>query len=121
MSNSFLLYPVRVATHYFVAVAGGMTIGLILESTVGRLYSHTAAEPFVPCVAIPAFVLGLLVSDRVDRVRLASWTWTVGFDLAARCNSRTHSLLGSSLGAHQNSMGVRQVAAVPSPHLRQLQ
>jgi hypothetical protein len=45
MSNSFLLYPVRVATRYLVAVAGGMTIGLILESTIGRFYSHTIFEP----------------------------------------------------------------------------
>jgi hypothetical protein len=78
MSKSFLLYPVRITAHYLVAVIGGMSIGLILEGTVGRLYRHTAAEPFMPCIAITAFVLGLLVSDRIDRVQLASWTWTIG-------------------------------------------
>ena len=78
MSKSFLLYPVRLATHYFVAVAGGMSIGIILEGTVGRLYNHTAVEPFVPCIAITSLVLGLLVSNRIDRVQLASWTWTIG-------------------------------------------
>ncbi len=78
MSKSFLLYPVRVATHYCLAVAGGMTIGLILEGTVGRFYRHTILEPFVPCIAITAFALGALASYHLDRVRLASWTWTIG-------------------------------------------
>ena len=46
-------------------LAGGMSIGLILEGTVGRLYNHTAVEPFVPCIAITSLVLGLLVSNRI--------------------------------------------------------
>jgi hypothetical protein len=78
MSNSFLLYPVRVAAHYVVAVFGGMTIGLILEITVGRVYSHTVLEPFVPSIAITAFALGAAVSYHIDRVHLATWTWTIG-------------------------------------------
>jgi hypothetical protein len=92
MSKSFLLYPLRVAAHYIVAVAGGMTIGLIPEVTVGRLYSHSAVAPFVPCIAITAFVLGSLVSPRIDRVQLASWTWTIGLIwLLVAIRELTHS------------------------------
>jgi hypothetical protein len=92
MSTSFLLYPVRVVGHYVVAVVAGMTIGLILELTVGRLYAHTAAEPFMPCIAITAFVFGLLLSNRIDRSQLASWTWTIGLIwLLFAIRSLTHS------------------------------
>jgi len=78
MSRTFLLYPVRVFAHYVVAAVSGMTIGLVLEGTVGRVYARTIFEPYVPCIAITAFVFGLLVSYRIDRVHLASWTWTIG-------------------------------------------
>jgi hypothetical protein len=92
MSKSFLLYPVRVAGHYIVAVAGGMTIGLILEGTVGRFYSHTIFEPFAPCIAMTAFALGAVVSYHLDRVHLASWTWTIGLIwLLVAIRELTHS------------------------------
>jgi hypothetical protein len=72
-----LPWPVLLALHFFLAVAGGMLIGFLPEALVSRAYYNTGLEPYSPANAASALLLGYFVSYRL-RVRVAMWTWTIG-------------------------------------------
>jgi len=77
-NRRLLLWPVLLACHFFLAVAGGMLIGFFPEALIGRAYYNTGLEPYSPAVAVSALLLGYFVSLRLFSLRAATWTWLVG-------------------------------------------
>ena len=70
---------ISLIAHYFIAMAGGMIIGLLPELYLSYLYHGTVLESFAPAMALTALFWGYFISQRVFRARAASWTWAIGF------------------------------------------
>jgi len=71
-------WPVLLALHFLLAVAGGMLIGFLPEALLSKLYYNTGVEPYSPAIAIAAFILGYFVGLRFLSLRAATWTWVIG-------------------------------------------
>src|SRR5215467_181630 len=78
IQRRLLAWPMRVALHFLLAVAGSMLIGFLPEGLVSGLYYNSGIEPYSPVIAIVAFFLGYFLSFRVLGLRGAEWTWILG-------------------------------------------
>ena len=72
------IWPVSWIAHYFVAVAGGMTIGFLPEALVARMYYNTGLEPYSPMIAATAFLLGYFAAGFIFSGRAANFIWIIG-------------------------------------------
>lgn len=71
-------WPVLMACHFLLAVAGGTLIGFLPEALVSRVYYNTGLEPYSPAIAASALLLGYFVGFRLLGLRAATWTWAMG-------------------------------------------
>jgi hypothetical protein len=77
-SRVLLFWPVLLASHFFLAVAGAMLIGFVPETLVSKLYSNRGLEPYSPAIAAAALFLGYFVGFRLLNLRTATWAWAPG-------------------------------------------
>jgi hypothetical protein len=70
-SNSLWFYPLGLATHYLIAVVGGMLIGFIPEAMLSSYYRFSSIRAFAPAIGFTAlFSASLPVSGLRDFISL---------------------------------------------------